>query len=296
MVSHRAFVAGESPLREPFQEGPADPMAVMGAVREDIRQTLRSGWIDPGIEATAAHPVFLTTAWSAIRPNVGRSFLVLTRALRTAADQSVRAATQHLDLVKRLDGQLTGEERLRIEQCVKAAHTATAKAQIVVHALHRAARRDPLSGTGREEAPVRRGVPEWQRWMSFQPAPEAARPVLEEAAGRLDVPASSPPLRLLARWPAVLSALWEELETVCGTDAFRAGAMRLRRLVMAGVAMLPHPIDLQWTALKSRGFSDENRAALTGVLAWHDASMASQTMTAAFAWRAFGAPDIGAET
>lgn len=296
MVSHRTFVDGESPLREPFQDGPADPMAVMGAVREDIRQTLRAGWIDPGIEAAAAHPVFLTTAWSAIRPNVGKSFLVLTRALRTAADQSVRAATQHVDLRNRLDGRLTDEERLRIEQCVKAAHMATAKAQIVVHALHRAARRDPLSGTGREEAPVRRGVPEWQRWMSFQPAPEAARPVLEEAAGRLDVPASSPPLRLLARWPDALTTLWQALEPVCGTDAFRAGAMRLRRLVMAGVAMLPHPVDLQWTALKSRGFSDEDRVALAGVLAWHDASMASQTITAAFAWRALGAPDIGAET
>jgi hypothetical protein len=296
MASHRTFVEGESQLREPDMNGAADPMAVMGAVREDIRQTLRAGWIDTGIEATAAYPVFLTTAWSAIRPNVGKSFLVLARALRTAAEQSVRAAGRPLDLMVRLDGQLTGEERLRIEQCVRAAHLATAKAQIVVHALHRAARRDPVPGTGREEAPVRRGVPEWQRWMSFQPTPEAARAVLEEASGRLDVPVSSPPLRLLARWPAVLEALWNELDPVCGTDPFRAGVMRLRRLVMAGVAMLPHPVELQWTALKSRGFSDEDRAALVKILARHDASMAAQTLTAAFAWRAFGAPDIGAET
>jgi hypothetical protein len=296
MASYRTYVEGESQLREPDLDGAADPMAVMGAVREDIRQTLRAGWIDPGIEATAAHPVFLTTAWSAIRPNVGKSFLVLSRALRTAAEQAVQAAAQNLDLSRRLDGQFTDEERLRIEQCVKAAHLATPKAQIVIHALHRAARRDALTGTGREEAPVRRGVPEWQRWMSFQPASEVARPILEEAAGRLDVPPSSPPLRLLARWPQALNTLWQELEPVCGTDAFRAGAMRLRRLVMAGVAMLPHPVDLQWTALKSRGFSDEDRAALAGILAWHDASMASQTLTAAFAWMAFGAPDVGTET
>lgn len=191
----RTYIEGESQLREPDLDGAADPMAVMGAVREDIRQTLRAGWIDPGIEATAAHPVFLTTAWSAIRPNVGKSFLVLSRALRTAAEQAVRSATQHLDLRRQLDGQFTMEERLRIEQCVKAAHLASAKAQIVVHALHRAARKDPLTGTGREEASVRRGVPEWQRWMSFQPTPEVAKPVLELAASKLDVPASSPPLR-----------------------------------------------------------------------------------------------------
>src|SRR5205823_5661390 len=50
-----------------------DHAAILGAVREDVRQTLRSGWIDASIEVAAAQPVFFTAAWSAIRPNVGRS-------------------------------------------------------------------------------------------------------------------------------------------------------------------------------------------------------------------------------
>lgn len=277
-------------------DGPADPGAVMGAVREDIRQTLRAGWIDPGIEAAAIHPVFLTAAWSAIRPNVGKSFLSLARAIRGAAVESVRAEADPPDLLKRLDGDLSDKELQQVAECVRAAHLATAKAQIVVHALHRAVKRDRIPGTGREESPVRRGVPEWQRWMTFQPAPATARLVLEEAAAQLLISPSAPPLRLLARWPGVLAMLWGQLKPRCGTDHFRAGEMRSRRLVLAGAATLPHPIDLQWAVLRARGFEEEDRMQLAAILARHDASMASQTLTAAFAWAAFGAPDIGAES
>src|SRR5438128_11706547 len=33
----------------------ADQVPILGAVREDIRQTLRTGWIDPALDAVAAH-------------------------------------------------------------------------------------------------------------------------------------------------------------------------------------------------------------------------------------------------
>jgi len=293
MTSYRTFIDGE--LDQGGPGGSADPAAVMGAVREDIRQTLRAGWIDPAIEAAAADPVFLTAAWSAIRPNVGKSFLTLARSLRAAAAESVLPQRDPRDLWIRLDHQLTSEERERVVECVRAAHLVTAKVQIVVHALHRAVRKDRLGGTGREEASVRRGVPEWQRWMRFQPTPEVARPVLEEAAGMLEVPVSTPPLRLLARWPPVLASLWDELKPVCRTEQFRAGAVRLRRLTLGGVATLPHPIELQWTALRARGLREDDRVRLAELLANHDRSMAAQTLAAAFAWAAFGAPDMGAE-
>ena len=66
---------------------------------------------------------------------------------------------------------------------------------------------DRIPGTGREEAPVRRGVPEWQRWMSFQPAPDETWPVLEQATEALGLTGLPAALRLLARWPAVLTGL-----------------------------------------------------------------------------------------
>ena len=139
---------------------PPDPAVLLGAVREDIRQTLRTGWIDPVLEAAAASPAFLTAAWSAVRPNVSKSFLLLSRAVRTEAGDSARATLSPPDLRRRLHSDLSEEEFRRAEESVRAAHLAMAKVQIVSHILYRAVRRERLGGTGREEPPVRRGVPD----------------------------------------------------------------------------------------------------------------------------------------
>jgi hypothetical protein len=272
-----------------------DQSAILGAVREDVRQTLRSGWIDPALESVASQPVFFTAAWSAVRPNIGRSFLLLARALRTDAAESLGAGGEPLDLRKRLEGELGEEELRRIEDAVRAAYQVAPKVQLVVHALLRAARRERLPGTGREEPPVRRGVPEWQRWMSFQPAPEEAWPVLEEATRALDAMALPATLRLVARWPVALRGLWDELAPMIPTQGWASAAGRLRRTVLAGVGSFPHAVELQWMALKERGFTEDAREKLVDALAAHDAGMAQHTMVAAFAWLAFGSPEVAGE-
>ena len=66
-------------------------------------------------------------------------------------------------------------------------------------------------------------------------------------------------------------------------------------MVLAGVAGLPHPVELQWDALRSRGFGEEERTAMVGAMSGFDATMPIATLLAAFAWVAFGAPDLGAE-
>jgi hypothetical protein len=272
-----------------------DATAVLAVVREDIRQTLRMGWIDPTLDSLAAHPLFFTAAWSAMRPNVGKSFQALARTLRAQAADVVRSNPNVPDLRKRLEDSLSEEELTRIEGCVKAAHLASVKVQIVVHAYYRAIRRDHVRSTGREEPPVRRGIPDWQRWMAFQPAPPEAQPILDEA-GRAFDPAGAPSgLRLLARWPAALAGAWTELRRHRATDAWRTGAARIRRAVLGGLHTLPHPIELQWTALRARGFVDANRNEVAKLLAAHDAIMPWQSLAAAFLWSAFGAPEIGPE-
>ncbi|TMK85920.1 MAG: hypothetical protein E6G44_05310 [Actinobacteria bacterium] len=268
---------------------------MLGAVREDIRQTLRTGWIDPTLDAIAAYPVFFTAAWSAIRPNVGKSFLVLARSLRTEAADAVRSWVDVPDLRKRLDGELSEGEVTRIVECARAAHLVMAKTQIVVHGFTRAVRRERLKGTGREEPPVRRGIPEWQRWMSFQPAPERAQDVLQEAARLYSLPGPPAAFRLFARWPSALLAAWSELRLHLGGDDWKAASLRLRRMTMAGVSSLPHPVDLQWAALRARGFEEQDRVQLAEALGEHDAAMPAQTLTAAFLWATFGAPDVGSE-
>jgi hypothetical protein len=271
-----------------------DVAAVLGAVRDDIRQTLRCAWLDPAFDAAAGAPAFFTAAWSAIRPNVGKSFLLLSRALRTEAVDAVRATMAPPDVRKRIQGVLSVEEVRRVEEAARAGHLAAAKLQIVVHALNRAIRRDRIPGTGREEPSIRRGVPEWQRWMAVHPIPDEAKPILEEA-GTLAGGAPPAAMRVLARWPAALSEVWSELRASWDSPAWRAAAVKLRRMTLAGVATLPHPIDLQWTALRARGFTEDERVGLAGILTGHDASMATHTLAAAFAWVALGTPEIGVE-
>jgi hypothetical protein len=268
---------------------------VLGAVRDDIRQTLRMGWVDPAIEVAASEPVFFTAAWSAIRPNVGRSFLSLAKAVRMEAEDQIQTAVPPSNLRKRLEAELSEEELHRIEESARALHLASAKAQIVVHALSLAARRERIPGTGREESPIRRGIPEWQRWMAFQPASADIRGPLEDASRLFESPAPPVPLRIFARWPAAIIVLWESLREPAASPAWTEAVRRLRRIVLIGLPTLPHPIELQWGVLKARGFTEEDRVRLAEALGRSDSAMAAQTLAAAFAWSAFGAPEIGAE-
>jgi hypothetical protein len=281
------------PPQAPAGRAPGDDR-LLAAVREDVRQTLRTPWIEPAFDKAAEVPLFLTAAWSAIRPNVGKSFLTLARAIRCEAADSARIQSPP-DLRKRLESELSENELRRVEHAALAAHLAAAKAQIVVHILYRAARRERLAGTGREESPVRRGVPEADRWMGTQPEPHASCSVLDESAAALALSAAPTPLRLLARWPEAARRVWDEVRAPIEAELWKPAAARLRRMVLAGVTGLPHPVELQWSALRSRGFGEEERVAMVAAMAGYDAAMPIATLLAAFGWVAFGAPDLGAE-
>jgi len=279
----------------PGQAPGMDHVPVLGAVREDIRQTLRMGWIDPVFDALSAHPAFLTAGWSSARPNVGRSFLSLAKAVREEAVTSLKPMVGSFPLVTELQPRLSDEELRRVEQVSRAVHLATSKVQLVVHALFRAARRERIPGTGREEPPIRRGVPEWQRWMASQPVAEASVPILDESARAYSLSAAPTPLRLMARWPDALSSLWNKVRAASGDDHWKDGAHRVRRMALRGMGSFPHPVELQWVALRERGLGEDERLRLMRVLRAHAASTASVTMMAAFAWLAMGSPEIGAE-
>src|SRR5438105_3298348 len=139
---------------------------VLAAVREDIRQTLRMGWMEPAFEALSDHPAFFTAGWSAIRPNVGRTFLSLAKAVREEAASSARPLARGAEIREKLRPHVSEEELRRVEEVARAVHIGMPKVQIAVHALYRAARRERVAGTGQEEPPIRRGVPDWQRWMA----------------------------------------------------------------------------------------------------------------------------------
>jgi len=289
--SYRA-IGSPAPAR---REDSHDGSFVLGAVRDDIRQTLRTAWIDPALEAGAAYPAIFTAAWSAVRPNVGKSFLGLAKALRADAVEAVRERLEPSDLVPRLQWQLAEEELHRIGDSARSAYLVAPKLQVVVHAFHRMLRRERIPGTGREESPVRRGIPEWQRWMGFQTVSGDSAAMLEDAAEALATPATPGVLRLFGRWPIALAALWVDLAPRAASSEWGPASARLRRIVLAGVNTLPHPMELQWGALKARGVSDDERIALLDLIAAFDSALAAQTLAAAFAWVAFRSPEVGAE-
>jgi hypothetical protein len=86
--------------------------AMLDAVRDDMRETLRTAWLDPCFDTLSTYPVFLTAAWSAIRPNVGRRFHLLARGLRERARRAVDSFGDPSDLRSALRGP-TGSPRPR---------------------------------------------------------------------------------------------------------------------------------------------------------------------------------------
>ena len=282
---------GASPTAQRPAGGMSEAELLVGAVREDIRHTLRVAWVHPGIEAAADHPIFLAAAWSAIRPNVGKSFDALTRTLGGAAVESLRAMGPVPDLRASM-GRLRSEPEVRrMVESAAAAQFDAARNEVAVHLLSCAVRGESVGGTGAEEPPVRRGIPDWQRWMAVARVPAAAGQFLGQAERVLNSPSAPPVLRLLAHWPDALEATWTQLRPLATSDAWRRSAVRLRWAVRAGVRRLPHPVAVQWRALRRRGFSEEGQAELRRVMAVHDRAMPADTLTAAFVWLAFGEPD-----
>jgi len=264
---------------------------LIGAVREDIRQTLRVAWVHPGIEVAAEHPVFLAAAWSAIRPNVGKTFDALTQTLATAAVELIRPMGPVPDLRASMGRLRSGPEIRRMVEAAVAAQFDAARNQVAVHLLSCAVRGESVAGTGAEEPAARRGIPDGQRWMAVARVPVAAGEFLGQAERVLDSPSAPPVLRLLTRWPEALETTWKQLRPLATGDAWRRSAVRLRWAVRAGVRRLPHPVAVQWRALRRRGFSEEDQAELRRVLVAHDRAMPANTLTAAFVWLAFGEPD-----
>jgi hypothetical protein len=242
----------------------------------------------------AREPVFFAAAWSAIRPSIGRSFLLLARKIRDQGSAAARALGAR-DLLPDLVPVMGPEQAVRASEASRAAHLAAAKTQIVLHLFLRAARRERTRGTGREEPPSRRGVPEWQRWMSVLPSPDGEQPWLHHASQRLGTVDAPPALRPFARWPAALETLWRDLDPVVDSSGWRRGATQLRRSLLVGLDVLPHPVELQWAALRERGLDEAGRLRVIEILEASDGPAAGQTLASAFAWIAFGSTELGQE-
>ena len=258
------------------------------AVLRDVRETLQVRWVDSAIEAAAAYPVFFTAAWSAVRPNVGPTFLAAAKAIRDLGDAAVpERVAIHEDWIRL--SKLDDDDVAEVVATLRAFHETAPKVAIVVHALARAARGRPAGGSGAEEAPPKRGVPGWHPHVVREPTEESDR-TLEEAAARLNVAQPPDVLLALSRWPGYLSRAWREARRPVTTAEWTRAHARIRRAIGESVRGLPHVISLQWSALKDRGFTEEERRDVGDVLARHDAAMPAAILVGSHLWRAAGSP------
>jgi hypothetical protein len=259
---------------------------------DDIRATLRMSWVDPGIRSVTAHPDFFAAAWSATRPNVTRSFAAAAERLRRLAEEAVPRMPS-IDHVAWLESRLPPVDRDRLMRMVHALRTATPKVLIVIQGWAVLARRRRIPGTGREEAPARRGIPNWQDTLGFLQLvlPPETESSLEDAAARLSLSSVPSSLRALAAWPSYLEQAERDVHRAIRTRAWRDAVGALRRAAVDSLGWLPHLMELQWDVLARRGLTEGRREALADHLTSLAAAMPADILLAHLLWRAVGSPD-----
>ena len=277
------------------QTAPRPNDAILFAVQDDVRSTLRVAWIDPDLRAVSSYPIFFTAAWSAMRPNVTRSFSTGAERVRAAADACLTGplTPRNLDSFERLPG----AEREVLLRTVQALHLAAPKIMIVLHAWAALARRQRIAGTGREEPPARRGVPEWQERLG-QPSraiAEEAEALLDEATTELGLGSTPSILQAAALWPEVIDDVWRHLRPKVSTPAWREARARVRRASTEALRALPHAMELQWDALSRRGLTEDVRRPLADRLTALAAAAPVNVLASTYLWAALGRAEVPAE-
>jgi hypothetical protein len=271
--------------------------AILGAVLDDLRSTLRVGWVDPALRNLAADPIFLAAAWAATRPNVTRSFAAGADKLQKRAVDAARRLVQPAVLTDWIRDEFANLERERLARTAQALHHAAARTYLVVQAWAMLARRQTIPGTGREESPAKRGIPSWQEGLVGTPRAlsEEAEALVDDMTVVLGLSATPSALRLAGRWPRYLELLVGNLRSASETPGWNSAVIGLRRGVAEVLRELPHPMSLQWDVLERRGLTDERRTMVADHLTTATSAMPANVLIAAAIWVSVGEPEIPAE-
>jgi hypothetical protein len=274
------------------RKAPSREEAIVYAVLDDMRHTLRMGWVDLAISSVASQPLFFTTAWSATRPNVTRSFASGAEQVRTVSLDAVREGLATADsLAPDTASESVDLERLR--RTIQAIHCIAPRVLLVIQAWAIMARRQRLPGTGLEEPPAKRGVPGWQEGILSLPrsVPSQSEALLDEATVALNVVFTPPALQVVALSPHRLERVWRGLSGAARTAEWNQAIMSIRRVAASVLRSLPHPMDLQWDVLPRRGLTEDRRQALADHLAAMAASMPVSVLVASALADAYSVAD-----
>src|SRR6266702_883283 len=254
-----------SAVDRPGSRSPRDD-AILFAVMDDMRHTLRTSWIDPALRSVSSHPLFFTAAWAATKPNMTRSFALGTEQLRLAAIDAVRAIHS-------------------VGPPVRAGNGTGARTALAL--------RRRLPGTGQEEPPAKRGIPSWQEGLGTMPRslPSEAEALVDDATIGLGLTTTPFALQAIAAWPRFLEESWRRLLPATRSLQWTDATAGLRRRATDVLRSLPHPMDLQWDVLGRRGLTEDRREALGDHLAMLGAAMPVNMLVAAHLWVVLGSPE-----
>jgi len=276
--------------------------AILFAVMDDVRHTLRMSWVDPALRSVSSYPMFFTAAWAATKPNMTRSFALGSERLRTAAVEVARSAPSVQPIHPTPDGSAVADlsvpERERLIRTVQAVHHSSAKVGLVLQAWTVLARRRRIAGTGQEEPPAKRGIPSWQEGLSAMPrslTPEAEA-FVDDATIELGLSTTPAALQAAAVWPHFLEEAWRRLQPISKSAQWREAVARLRRSGGDVLRSLPHPMDLQWDVLGQRGLTEDRREVIADHLSTLAAAAPVNMLLAAHLWCALGSPELPGET
>lgn len=282
------------PLRTTREAEPPD--AVLYAVLDDLRHTLGIAWLDPVFRSLATDPIFVVAAWSATRPNVTKSFTESAARLRRQALDTVHGTLRPPDHREFIHRELRTEDADRLVRTVRAMHHGLPKVYLVIQAWARLARRQRIPGTGREEMPARRGIASWQEGVIVPgSAPPDAMEDLVRITEAMSVPGIPSTLLALSPMRTYLDRACTDLATRIGTDGWTSSLLELRRAVTSGIEGFPHPMDLQWDALKLRGLSEDRRRYIADALRDATSVMPVNLLIATFLCIAIGGPEPAGE-
>ena len=270
---------------------------ILAAVLDDVRNTLRVGWIDSALRTLVFEPTFLAAAWAATRPNVTRSFAAAAERLQNEAVEAARRVIRPADVASWIHAELSSIERERLLRTAQALHHASARVYLVVQAWAVLSRRQDIPGTGREEPPAKRGIPSWQEGLAALPRAisEEAEALIDDTTVALGLSATPSALSAAATWPHYLELLSGDIRAAGGGEGWRHAIVGLRRNAAEALGRLPHPMALQWDVLERRGLTEERRIAVADHLTAATSAMPANAMIAAAMWISLGEPEIPSE-
>src|SRR6266571_3158924 len=281
-----------SAVDRPGSRSPRDD-AILFAVMDDMRHTLRTSWIDPALRSVSSHPLFFTAAWAAT--DAVRAIHSVGPPVR--AGNGTGARTAGGPAAPTANGSaldtLTATERERLIRTVQAVHNASAKVSVVLQAWTALALRRRLPGTGQEEPPAKRGIPSWQEGLGTMPRslPSEAEALVDDATIGLGLTTTPFALQAIAAWPRFLEESWRRLLPATRSLQWTDATAGLRRRATDVLRSLPHPMDLQWDVLGRRGLTEDRREALGDHLAMLGAAMPVNMLVAAHLWVVLGSPE-----